>query len=644
MHIIVASMEEVDNIIIHSLQQIGCDISDDVMTLREFTVEMIVQAASKCLDHISEQYNIPSVLPPSMSARFRIGSSLAAACQELGFKGEIGYQTFLYANEHELRKILMFLIEKIPKETSDTNDEPLGSGVLLNNRIAAELKRQLSVPWTPAYCKKKNIQNLDNDEWFFQGTSSFHHINTCLLKYPVGISSEKISKEEQSAFDSIPFVTSQPTDQRDIYISLIEENKRLVTEEHEWENEWNQSGMATRLSKEEYKKQKREKLMKRIKQKIIANCQRNTNLKTGAVGLKDLLDSIAGRDSKKTGKGSRFTHAEKLQFAQDEEKVNAEIVSKQEEMNTTETEEERQKKKEEELKTLRDQLSELTQQFQNILLEKKQVTAQKQQVDEQSRSLETTNKEEEAAFRVKKKTFDLLPNAEENMSKLQKIIESSSQRLVNLNQQWEKHRAPLIEKYRQLKEESKSRTSEVETKIEQVRSLRDKMKSAADETRGKEELLKQLAAEFERMSKNVNRSSYTKRILEIVGNIKKQKEEIAKVLLDTKALQKDINFLTGKLDRTFTVTDELIFKDAKKDEFSRKAYKLLANLHEGFGSLVQTVEETGVIMREIRDLEEQVDNINENEINENLEKISSDLNQMKKENNENINRIKRKNR
>lgn len=51
------------------------------MTLREFTVEMIVQAASKCLDHISEQYNIPSVLPPSMSARFRIGSSLAAACQ-----------------------------------------------------------------------------------------------------------------------------------------------------------------------------------------------------------------------------------------------------------------------------------------------------------------------------------------------------------------------------------------------------------------------------------------------------------------------------------------------------------------------------------------------------------------------------------
>ena len=32
------------------------------------------------------------------------------------------------------------------------------------------------------------------------------------------------------------------------------------------------------------------------------------------------------------------------------------------------------------------------------------------------------------------------------------------------------------------------------------------------------------------------------------------------VLQDTRAVQKDINLLTGKLDRTFTVTDELIFK------------------------------------------------------------------------------------
>ncbi|CAB4015748.1 coiled-coil domain-containing 22 homolog, partial [Paramuricea clavata] len=77
------------------------------------------------------------------------------------------------------------------------------------------------------------------------------------------------------------------------------------------------------------------------------------------------------------------------------------------------------------------------------------------------------------------------------------------------------------------------------------------------------------------------------------------------ILVDTRSVQKDINQLSGKLSRTFKVTDELIFKDAKKDEACRKAYRYLASLHENCEELVKCVEETGVIMREIRDLEEQ---------------------------------------
>ena len=43
-----------------------------------------------------------------------------------------------------------------------------GQGVLLNNRIAAEIKKQLSVPWTPSYCKKRNVCEIDSSNWFFQ--------------------------------------------------------------------------------------------------------------------------------------------------------------------------------------------------------------------------------------------------------------------------------------------------------------------------------------------------------------------------------------------------------------------------------------------------------------------------------------------
>lgn len=56
------------------------------------------------------------------------------------------------------------------------------------------------------------------------------------------------------------------------------------------------------------------------------------------------------------------------------------------------------------------------------------------------------------------------------------------------------------------------------------------------------------------------RNAYTSRILEIVGNIRKQKTDIDKVLEDTRELQKEINNISGQLDRQFTVTDDLLFK------------------------------------------------------------------------------------
>ena len=141
------------------------------------------------------------------------------------------------------------------------------------------------------------------------------------------------------------------------------------------------------------------------------------------------------------------------------------------------------------------------------------------------------------------------------------------------------------------------------------------MKEVADETRLKDELYKQLVGlththtrthththtthahahthtpphthtlplqvgEYERMSKDVNRGSYTQRIMEIVMNIQRQKEDISKILADTRLVQKEINQLAGKLERSFTVTDEQMFKDVRKDEARRASYKLLASFRE----------------------------------------------------------------
>ena len=46
--------------------------------------------------------------------------------QGLGYNGDVGYQTFLYANISEVRKVFMFLIEKLPKESAKSVIESVG--------------------------------------------------------------------------------------------------------------------------------------------------------------------------------------------------------------------------------------------------------------------------------------------------------------------------------------------------------------------------------------------------------------------------------------------------------------------------------------------------------------------------------------
>ena len=58
-----------------------------------------------------------------MSARFRVGSAIAQACQSVGYRDNIGYQTFLYSSEVDIRKIFMFLIEKLPRKEGVKDDE-----------------------------------------------------------------------------------------------------------------------------------------------------------------------------------------------------------------------------------------------------------------------------------------------------------------------------------------------------------------------------------------------------------------------------------------------------------------------------------------------------------------------------------------
>ncbi|XP_050734682.1 coiled-coil domain-containing protein 22 homolog [Eriocheir sinensis] len=168
--------------------------------------------------------------------------------------------------------------------------------------------------------------------------------------------------------------------------------------------------------------------------------------------------------------------------------------------------------------------------------------------------------------------------------------------------------------------------------LEDIGGLRDKMKAMVQEASRKESAEAQLKEQVEKITKDVNRSVYTKRIIDISAKVRKQKQEIDRVLADTRTIQKEINILSGKLERTFTVVEGTAYKEAANNERVRQVYRAVAAVHEGCGELVDIVRETGATQREISDLREQVDLEKSKNVEEKLEQLKVDLNQVKKEN------------
>lgn len=76
-----ASMEEVDQIIIPILRQIGCNFPDDLVSISQFQSDHMVFSCSVLLRSIDQRFKLPKRLPDGKGARFRICTDMAVAIQ-----------------------------------------------------------------------------------------------------------------------------------------------------------------------------------------------------------------------------------------------------------------------------------------------------------------------------------------------------------------------------------------------------------------------------------------------------------------------------------------------------------------------------------------------------------------------------------
>ncbi|XP_034860582.1 coiled-coil domain-containing protein 22 isoform X2 [Mirounga angustirostris] len=588
-------MEEADRILIHSLRQAGTAVPPDVQTLRAFTTELVVEAVVRCLRVINPAVGsgLSPLLPLAMSARFRLAMSLAQACMDLGYPLELGYQNFLYPSEPDLRDLLLFLAERLPSDASEDADQPAGDSAILLRAIGSQIRDQLALPWVPPLLRTPKLQHL-------QGSASQKPFHTTRLVMP-----ELSSRGESREFQ------------------LCQHTGRDRPGDEDWVHR------AARHPTQEDTRAQRQRL-----QKHLAEHLRQTWGRPGAPpqarDLGELLQAWGAGARTGASKGSRFTHSEKFTFHPEPEVQAAQVCDVP--ATSQRPEQDTRAAQEKELESLREQLEGVNRNIEEVEANMKTLGVNLVQVETERRQSELSTAEREQALRLKSRAVELLPDGAANLAKLQLVVESSAQRVIHLAGQWEKHRVPLLAEYRHLRKLQDCRELESSRRLAEIQELHQSVRAAAEEARRKEEAYKQLVSELETLPRDVSRLAYTQRILEIVGNIRKQKEEITKILSDTKELQKEINSLSGKLDRTFAVTDELVFKDAKKDDAVRKAYKYLAALHENCSQLIQTIEDTGTIMREVRDLEEQIETEMGKKTLSNLEKIREDYRALRQEN------------
>ncbi|XP_045763715.1 coiled-coil domain-containing protein 22 isoform X2 [Maniola jurtina] len=215
---------------------------------------------------------------------------------------------------------------------------------------------------------------------------------------------------------------------------------------------------------------------------------------------------------------------------------------------------------------------------------------------------------------------NILEKVYENISMLHRKSEDLTSKNLSLKMEVAKLKANNT-----LNEPERSKCRKILT------NLKETAKGMKEECEKKEEFRNQLKNKYEKLRGGNKRHIYTKRILEIIGNVVKQNAEIKKILEDTRQLQKEINTLEGQLDRCFSIADETLFKDAKRDDQAKKAYKLLALLHSECNTIVTLVNDTGILSRDIIDLEDNIKAEKSKRTEDILQKIQLDLSKLQNE-------------
>lgn len=604
-------MDEVDNIIVHSLEQIGCSLyiepnddhadeecgSDEVFRLRYFTPTLLIQTVSKCLKEINpypdekRKKNVSThILPENMAQRFTVASDLAEMCKSIGYQLDIGYQTFLYPNEIETRRLLMFLVEHLPKHSKDGHRHD-GSGhhgivdgslSILLRRAKQNISKELKTSWTPQCVKSSLLPAIK----------------------PISIVSATAPSLSLSANHgpiNVPFRPQLIYTQTYATDSKHKQGRSLkqLNHLHLISTLLHRNALDIHVKSDSGKKLNLLTVMSRL---CLSTTDYNLSNKTTSATSPSPLQDLSNNQSNLQYSATVY--------------YNDSAVPSQEQ--------------------IIEQIDLLKAQHIKFNEERRNTFSQLDSIQETSKKTTEFIEELGQELRNHQRICAIIENVDENQIKLEALIEKTRKRRIALESQWGTLRSPAINRLEEL------RTLKQTKNLQIIEELRDKIQLLKNILNEKNTRYMKLITELKNSGVcRINavdgntttpiillRHDYTQRIHEFICNIRKQRKDIHRILDDTKELQKHLNTLEGRLQRQFNYTDDILFQSAKHNTYAKQAYKILATLHENCNDIYQLIDQTGQTVKDIREHELQIDREYAKNLDGNLKQISSDINKI----------------
>ena len=544
-----------------------------------------------------------------MSGRFQVCTTLANKMMEHGWDGDIGFQQFLYVEDKVTKKIVTWLVSNLPKGDEAAGDMKGGNEQLFGG-INDRLKSWKKNAWFPTFSSSKNA-------------AGHRPLVTCPL-----LSIWSLSNETYAESAALPYVTEQTPRGVSVAASLCQHNMMEVSRR---KLAGGIEGMDVGVGTEGV----RTKAAAAALKAGFLTSAHDGGAGAGASGLDfdslvSALQDAGGRNSSSFGRQAHF--------AQEEDEVLLGGDAGAPKPGETPAEAARRKKAEEqetaerEIRELEEKLASLIAQQEQDERENDMATAQSRQLEENIRLATLESKKLEEDYLIKKRTLELLDNPEENTTKLQEICDKTAGKLLKLATEWEEHRKPLIDDYRKKKGIIGHRKEEAKLKLAKVKEMRGESKQMVAGLRSKETTGQALLKELEKLPKDVKRASYVNRILDIIRNVTKQREEIYRVLKDIGDSRREVNTSSEKLQRSFAACDELVFKDAKKKPDYREVYKILVEMHEAFQKLDETLNENGKCLNQYDVVQAKISDMAARNDGLDMKRIAKDLKAIKAEN------------